>query len=200
MAQILIVEDDAITALDLQRAVTRMGHTVVARAFSAAEAMAAVQAYRPDVVLLDTHLRGRYDSVFTGIDIQTFWSTPVIYLSSLDPAQLGLPDFPEGLWCALPKPLDHGQLHDVLAQLFPSPPSFPGAPLSGRGDTSPPIRRTPQELREQFGHLRAQAGTLRGRSRHLQQQQQVLLATARELCEDAQRLCHPAGAREVRMD
>jgi DNA-binding response OmpR family regulator len=102
MAQLVIAEDDAITALDLQHAVTRRGHTVVARAFSAAEAMAAVQAYRPDVVLLDTHLRRRHDGVLTGVDIQTFWSTPVIYLSSLDPAQLGLLDFPEGLWCALP--------------------------------------------------------------------------------------------------
>jgi hypothetical protein len=47
MAHLLIVEDDAITALALQHAVTQMGHQVVARTASAAAAMAAVQGYRP---------------------------------------------------------------------------------------------------------------------------------------------------------
>jgi ActR/RegA family two-component response regulator len=72
MARLLIVEDDRITALALQRAVTRMGHRVVARVFSAAEAMAAVQAYRPEVVLLDIGLTRPQDSLLVGVDIQTF--------------------------------------------------------------------------------------------------------------------------------
>ncbi|HEX2277514.1 MAG TPA: hypothetical protein VHN13_10350 [Candidatus Tectomicrobia bacterium] len=195
MAHLLIAEHEAITALDLQRAVTQMGHTVIARVCSAAEAMAAVQAYRPDGVLLDTHLPGPHDSVLIGVDIQTLWATPVIYLFSSDPAQLGLPEFPEGLWYALPKPFDYAHLDDILAQLFPSPLALPGAPLSGRGGASPPMPRTTQELREQLSRLRAQAGALRGRSRHLQQPRQALLATARALCEEAQRLCRPVGAR-----
>jgi CheY-like chemotaxis protein len=81
MAQLLIVEDDRITALALQRAVTRIGHTVLACVSSAFEAMAAVQAFHPDMVLLDIHLSGSQNGLLTGIDIQTLWSTPVIYLS-----------------------------------------------------------------------------------------------------------------------
>ena len=54
-----------------------------------------------------------------GLDIQTFWSTPVIYLSGSDPAELGLQEFPEALWCYIAKPIDQVQLHDILAQLFP---------------------------------------------------------------------------------
>jgi CheY-like chemotaxis protein len=122
MARILIVEDDRITAWALQRAVTRMGHLVVARTFSAAEAMAVVQADRPDVVLLDIGLTGLQDGLLVGLDIQTFWSTPVIYLSGSDPAQLGLQEFPEALWCYVAKPIDPARLHDILAQLFPPPP------------------------------------------------------------------------------
>jgi DNA-binding NtrC family response regulator len=69
MARILIVENDRITAWALQRALTRMGHLVVARVFSAAEAMAAVQADRPDVVLLDISLREPQDGLLLSLDI-----------------------------------------------------------------------------------------------------------------------------------
>jgi DNA-binding NtrC family response regulator len=145
MAQLLIVEDDRITALALRRAVTRMGHTVLACASSAFEAMAAVQAYRPDVVLLDIHLSGPHDGLLTGIDMQTFWSTPVIYLSGSAPTQLCIPDFPEALWCYLSKPIDLARLCDMLARLFPS---------------QHPC--TLQELREQLSHLRTEVVALTG--------------------------------------
>ena len=178
MAQLLIVEDDAITALALQRAVTRMGHQVVARTASAADAMAAVQAYRPDVVLLDIRLAGPQDGLIVGTDIQALWSIPVIYLSGADPAQLGLRDFPEALWCALTKPIDWGQLRDTLAQLFP-----------GQSATPQSSRRTAQELREPLRRLRARLATLQRHHRHVQQQAKETLATADALCEDVQRLC-----------
>jgi DNA-binding NtrC family response regulator len=149
MAHLLIVEDDRITAQALHCAVTRMGHCVVARAASAAEAMAAVQAYRPDVVLLDIRLAGPHDGVLVGTDIQALWSIPVIYLSGSDPAKWALPDFPEALWCYLAKPIDWDQLRDILAHLFPTQPSHAHA-----------IRRTAQELREQLRQLRAHLASL----------------------------------------
>ena len=155
MARILIVEDDRITAWALQRVVTRMGHTVVARVFSAAEAMAVVQADRPHVVLLDIGLTGPQDGLLVGLDIQTLWSTPVIYLSGSDPAQLGLPDWPDALWCYLAKPIDWHQLQDILAQLFPPP-------LGGEDMPHPRHRSrlawTTPKLREQLRHLRQPVG------------------------------------------
>jgi DNA-binding NtrC family response regulator len=141
MARLLIVEDDRITALALQRKVTQMGHTVVARVASAAEAMAAVQAERPDAVLLDIGLSGPQDGLSVGLDIQTFWATPVIYLSGSNPTALGLPEFPEALWCYIAKPIDWEQLRTTLARLFPTPP--PQA-----------FRHPSLELREQLSTLR----------------------------------------------
>jgi DNA-binding NtrC family response regulator len=156
MAQLLIVEDDQITALALQREMTWLGHAVVARVPSAAEAMAAVQAYRPDVVLLDIGLQGPHDGLSVGVDIQTFWSTPVIYLSGSDPTQLGLPEFPEALWCYVAKPIDRDRLRDILARLFPNSP--PGQRGLGPGGEERPeaIRPTLQELREQLRQLRSE--------------------------------------------
>jgi two-component system, response regulator PdtaR len=165
MARLLIVEDDRITALALQRVVTRMGHRVVARVFSAAEAMAAVQAYRPEVVLLDIGLTRPQDSLLVGVDIQTFWSTPVIYLSGSDPTALGLPEFPEALWCYVAKPIDWEQLRDILARLFPAHPPRPGTPGSGGEDTPHlPLRATrlwtTAALCEHLRQLRQPVGAL----------------------------------------
>jgi CheY-like chemotaxis protein len=160
MAQLLIVEDDHITALALHRAVTRMGHTVVARVASAAEALAAVQAHRPDVVLLDMHLRGPHHGLFVGIDIQTLWSTPVIYLSALNPAQLGMPEFPDALWCYLAKPINWNQLQDILARLFPRHPPHPGVPWSSLEDPLPPVRYPPPGASRAAQTLASAGGSL----------------------------------------
>ena len=160
MARLLIVEDDRITLLALQRAMTQRGHAVVACASSAAEAMAAVQAYRPDVVLLDIGLRGPQDGLGVGVDSQTLWATPVIYLSGSTPKQLGLPEFPEALWCYLPKPLDWDRLGDLLARLFPRPPLGPDAPELDGEQPSYANRRTPQELREELRRLRQSEQTV----------------------------------------
>jgi DNA-binding NtrC family response regulator len=163
MARLLIVEDDRITAWALQRAVARMGHTVVACVASAAAAMAAVQADHPDGVLLDIGLAGPQDGLLLGLDIQTFWSTPVLYLSGSDPTALGLPEFPEALWCYVAKPIDLDQLRDILTQLFPPPPPRQGARQVRREDTPHPILRshrvwTTPALREQLRHLRQPVG------------------------------------------
>jgi DNA-binding NtrC family response regulator len=172
MAQLLIVENDRVTALALQRVVTRMGHTVVACVASAAEAMAAVQAYRPEVVLLDVSLTGPQDGLLVGMDIQTLWSTPVIYLSGWDPTELGLPEFPEALWCYVAKPIDRDRLQDILARLFPAPPPRPDALGSDGEDTPHPIPRwrsawTTEALRQQLRQLRQPAGALERHSDYL---------------------------------
>jgi hypothetical protein len=94
------------------------------------------------------------DGLLVGQDIQTFWSTPIIYISGSDPAQLGIPDGPDALWGSLATPLDWHQLEDILARLFPTPPPRPRAPWSGLEDTPPPIRLRTQTLRAQLKHLR----------------------------------------------
>jgi two-component system, response regulator PdtaR len=88
MATILIVEDDRITAFRLQRRLTRLGHTVLTPVASAAEALAAVQAHRPEVVFMDVGLRGEVDGLETGRTIEATAAIPVIYLSGYTLAQL----------------------------------------------------------------------------------------------------------------
>jgi CheY-like chemotaxis protein len=58
-AKVLIAEDDAIVALDLQGMVSRLGYDVVAIVENGPTAIAAVQRFQPDIILLDMVLTGR---------------------------------------------------------------------------------------------------------------------------------------------
>lgn len=78
---ILIVEDNAIVAFSLQRVLTRMGYTVSELVDSGEEAVAAVVARRPDLVLMDVGLAGKIDGITAAEQIQSFAPLPVIYLT-----------------------------------------------------------------------------------------------------------------------
>ncbi len=54
--RILIVEDDALIALDLAMTVEELGHEVVGEAAEAKEAVGAAGRLRPDLVLMDVKL------------------------------------------------------------------------------------------------------------------------------------------------
>src|ERR1700679_894946 len=61
MAEVLIVEDDPLLALDLGHEVEQLGYQVVALAESADEAMIAYMEYRPDLVVMDINIFGTAD-------------------------------------------------------------------------------------------------------------------------------------------
>jgi DNA-binding NtrC family response regulator len=88
VAVVLIVEDDRIIALDLQRQLTRLGHTVLPPVFTAEAALAAVRAHRPGLVVMDVGLSGGQDGLTAGRAIQAMDGTAVIYLSGHVPAHL----------------------------------------------------------------------------------------------------------------
>jgi CheY-like chemotaxis protein len=57
-ARIVIVEDEAIPALDVARRLRRLGYQVVAVASSGPQAVEYALTCDPDVVLMDIHLHG----------------------------------------------------------------------------------------------------------------------------------------------
>jgi putative transposase len=81
-ARILIVEDEGIVALAFRRTVTALGHTVVGLAASGQEAITQAAALRPDVVLMDIHLRGAMDGIDAAQHIRAQAPTPVIYVTA----------------------------------------------------------------------------------------------------------------------
>ena len=80
--RILIVEDEAIEALDLEHRLDRLGYHVEGVAFSGEEAIGAFEKSTPDLVLMDIMLRGELDGIATVEIIQKRWRVPVIFITA----------------------------------------------------------------------------------------------------------------------
>jgi PAS domain S-box-containing protein len=81
-AQILIVEDEAIVAKNIQMELSGMGYTVPAIAPSGEEAVLKAVETHPDLVLMDISLKGSMDGVTTSQRIQERFDVPVVYLTA----------------------------------------------------------------------------------------------------------------------
>ena len=79
---ILVVEDDAIIARDIQQTLQRLGYAVPRSARTGDEACRAVEASAPDLVLMDIKLGGGSDGVEAAARIRERWDVPVVYLTS----------------------------------------------------------------------------------------------------------------------
>lgn len=79
---VLIVEDEAIVALDLQTTLQDLGYDAFAIAASADEAIAAASARLPDVVLMDIRIKGEHDGVVTADILTREFRVPIVYLTS----------------------------------------------------------------------------------------------------------------------
>ncbi len=80
--RIVVVEDDAIVARDLQRTLTRWGYQVPALASSAAEAFEQLACADVDLVLMDIHLRGEIDGIAAAERVQSQHAVPVVFLTA----------------------------------------------------------------------------------------------------------------------
>ena len=79
---VMIVEDERITALEIQARLKKRGYSVSAIAASGAEALEQAQKFRPDIALLDIHLKGNMDGIQTAERLRRHFDIPVIYISA----------------------------------------------------------------------------------------------------------------------
>ena len=81
-AQILVVEDESVTALDIRAQLEDLGYAVPATVFSGQEAIKAAEATQPDLVLMDIHLRGAMDGIEAAQHIHDHLDIPIVYLTA----------------------------------------------------------------------------------------------------------------------
>ena len=81
-ARLLIVEDEAIVAMDLQQRLERLGHHVVGTAATGEAAIRRAEETRPDVTLMDIRLKGEMDGVTAAAEIDRRFGTPVVFLTA----------------------------------------------------------------------------------------------------------------------
>ena len=82
MTTILVVEDEALIAGDLQRTLIRLGYDVPLTVGTGEAAIEAAARLLPSLVLMDITLRGKMDGIDAAQEIQTRFSSPVVYLTS----------------------------------------------------------------------------------------------------------------------
>ncbi|MCZ7401196.1 MAG: response regulator [Candidatus Methanoperedens sp.] len=80
--QILVVEDEIITAMDIQNRLINLGYNVPAIVCKGEEAIIKVKENKPDLVLMDINLNSEMDGIEAALKINSFSDIPIIYLTA----------------------------------------------------------------------------------------------------------------------
>jgi len=79
---ILVVEDDAIVAMDLAEGLEKDGYAVAGIADCAGDALEIFRQQSVDIVLMDVHITGKKDGIETAADLMRIKQVPLIYLTA----------------------------------------------------------------------------------------------------------------------
>lgn len=110
----MIVEDEAIIALDIHSHLTRVGFEVTGTARSASEGFQLIEQTMPDIILMDIRIDGDMDGVQAAEIIRSRYSLPVIYLvAQADEATLPSAEATEPFGYIV-KPLQHFTIKAVI--------------------------------------------------------------------------------------
>lgn len=81
-AKILVVEDEGLTAMELQRKLKTWGYDVPSFAFSRKDAVKKAKEIKPDLILMDIMLKGQGDGIDAANEIKNIRDIPIIYLTA----------------------------------------------------------------------------------------------------------------------
>ena len=87
-ARILIVEDEAVVAENLEKVITDCGYEVVGRAASADDAVNAAIELKPDLILMDIVLLGGKNGIDASYEIKEKIDIPIIFLTAYSNLEL----------------------------------------------------------------------------------------------------------------
>jgi CheY-like chemotaxis protein len=138
--RVLIVEDETIIAMDMQRKIRQMGCDVVGRVVSGEQAVEQARTLQPDVVLMDIKLRGRIDGITAAKRIRQHDDIPVIFLSAFLAQESVRQEGAPLSIAMLPKPFDPGELKQAMRLITKSRPVDPGSPLNAMAPQAVPWR------------------------------------------------------------
>lgn len=112
--RILIVEDEAVVAVDLQSQLGRLGYEVVDAVATTAEAQRQAFQQRPDLILMDICLSARDDGVEAARAIREKSDIPVVFLTAFADAPTIRRASQVGAYGYLVKPYDERELHSTI--------------------------------------------------------------------------------------
>jgi CheY-like chemotaxis protein len=80
--KILVVEDEAIIAMDIQSILRKIGFSQAEVVHSGEESIQKVAAGKPHLVLMDIKLKGNLDGIQAGHEIFYQYKVPVVYITA----------------------------------------------------------------------------------------------------------------------
>jgi CheY-like chemotaxis protein len=114
--RVLLVDDEEIILADLARTLRQHGYEIVGTALSGPDAIDAVAATRPDVVLMDIRLQGGMDGLEAAKRIRETNRVPIIFVTA-NASVLNLANF-TGLHAVIVKPFAPHQLRRTLESIL----------------------------------------------------------------------------------
>jgi CheY-like chemotaxis protein len=81
-ADILVVEDEGITAKDIKNSLEKAEHNVLAIVTSGEDAVKFSEEKKPDLIIMDIKLEGKLDGIDAAQIIESKFGIPIIYLTS----------------------------------------------------------------------------------------------------------------------
>ena len=112
--KILVVEDEAMVAIDIKNTLIGMKYDVPAIVFSGEEALKKVEEIQPDLILMDIVLKGEMDGIEASQQIRERFGIPVVYLTAYaDSTTLKRAKITEPFGYIL-KPFEGRELHSTI--------------------------------------------------------------------------------------
>ncbi|MBN9690903.1 MAG: PAS domain S-box protein [Verrucomicrobia bacterium] len=151
--RILVVEDENIVAMDIERGLHHLGYTVVGRASRGEDALELAAKHRPDLVLMDIRLKGAWDGVETAEQIRRQYAIPVVFLTAyadeptLERAKRAAP------YGYLLKPFEETELHSVIEVAL----NQHAATRSAQAESQEALRQSEERLQQFINSVRDHA-------------------------------------------
>ncbi len=112
--RVLVVEDESIVAMDMERRLRGLGYVVAGRVLTGKDAIREDENLKPDVILMDIHLKGEMDGIEAAGIIRERRSVPVIYITAYsDQATLERAKQTQPYGYIL-KPFQEREIHSVI--------------------------------------------------------------------------------------
>ncbi len=113
-ARVLVVEDEAIIAMDLERMLTRLGYRSVGAVTRFKDVVPAIQRHKPDVVIMDVRLDGEKDGIAIATELYAREPIVVIFVTAFSDAETVERMARSGAYGCVIKPVDEERLHAAI--------------------------------------------------------------------------------------
>jgi len=116
--KILIVEDEALTALLLKQSLHLLGYPVCPPVSSGEAAIQVAQTERPDLILMDIRLAGEIDGLKAAQVISAIYATKIVFMSGYSDDEMIAQAQASNAAAYLVKPVTPDDVTTVIAALF----------------------------------------------------------------------------------